>query len=91
MNKKDLVKQVAAFADLSHAQANRCLNAFIATVTDTLSQGDKVTLPGFQTFEARQRAGWTGRNPQTGADIEIPATTSPAFKAGQTLKKAVNA
>lgn len=89
MNKKDLVKQIAATADLSQAQADRCLNAFITVVTGTLSQGGRLTLPGFGTFETRQRAGRTGRNPQTGAEIEIPASTAPAFKAGQTLKDAV--
>lgn len=90
MNKMELVKRIASTADLSQAQAERCLSAFTTIVTDTLSQGDRLALPGFGTFEPRQRAARAGRNPQTGAELQIPASTVPAFKAGQSLKDAVN-
>lgn len=90
MNKTELVKQIAATSGLSQTQAERCLNAFTTTVAETLSQGDRLALPGFGTFEPRQRAARTGRNPQTGAELKIPASTIPAFKADQTLKGAVN-
>lgn len=89
MNKSELVKQIATTTDLSQAQAERCLSAFTESVAKTLSQGERLTLPGFGTFEARQRAARTGRNPQTGAELKIPASTVPAFKAGQGLKDAV--
>lgn len=90
MNKAELVSQIAASADVSKAQATKALDAFVASVTATLSNGDKLSLPGFGSFEPRQRAAREGRNPQTGKEIKIPASTVPAFKAGKTLKDAVN-
>lgn len=90
MNKTELVAQIAASADVSKAQATRVLDAFIETVATTLSNGDKLSLLGFGTFEPRQRAARSGRNPQTGAELHIPASTVPAFKAGQSLKHTVN-
>ncbi|MDN3525295.1 HU family DNA-binding protein [Halomonas sabkhae] len=89
MNKSELVKQIAATTDLSQAQAERCLTAFTDSVAKTLSQGDKLTLLGFGTFETRERAARTGRNPQTGEEMTIPSAKVPAFKAGQGLKDAV--
>lgn len=89
MNKSELVKQIATTADLSQAQSERCLTAFTDAVAKTLSQGDKLTLLGFGTFEARERAARSGRNPQTGEEMTIPAAKVPAFKAGQGLKDAV--
>ncbi len=89
MNKSQLTDAVAEQAGLSKAQADAAIDAVLAAVTSAVASGDKVTLPGFGTFEARERSARTGRNPQTGAEIEIAATTAPAFKAGAAFKKAV--
>jgi DNA-binding protein HU-beta len=90
MNKTELRDAVAEAAGLSAAQADKALNAVLDSITSTLASGDKVTLPGFGTFETRERAARSGRNPQTGESIEIAASTAPAFKAGAQLKQAVN-
>jgi DNA-binding protein HU-beta len=89
MNKMDVVDAVASRAGLSKADAGRALDAFIDGVSDALARGEKVTVTGFGTFEVRQRAARMGRNPQTGAPLHIPASKSPAFKAGKGLKDAV--
>lgn len=91
MNKTELVDAIAAAADITKAQASKAVDAFIDSVTKTLVKGDKVTLIGFGTFETRERSARTGRNPQTGKELKIAASTSPAFKAGKKLKDAVNA
>ncbi|NRA82916.1 MAG: HU family DNA-binding protein [Gammaproteobacteria bacterium] len=90
MNKSQLIDQIASGADISKAAAGRALDSFIDAVTGALKADDKVSLVGFGTFEVRQRAARTGRNPQTGAEIKIAAATVPAFKAGKALKDAVN-
>ena len=90
MNKTELRDAVAEAAGLSGAQAEKALNAVLDSITSALSNGDKVTLTGFGTFEARERAARRGRNPQSGEEIEIAASTTPAFKAGAQLKQAVN-
>ncbi|MCB0894582.1 MAG: HU family DNA-binding protein [Nocardioides sp.] len=90
MNKTELRDAVAEAADLSAAQADRALNAVLDSITSSLASGEKVTLPGFGTFETRDRAARQGRNPQTGETIDIAASTTPAFKAGAQLKQAVN-
>ena len=90
MNKTELVEAIAAAADITKAEANKALDAFIDNVTETLKKGDKVTLIGFGTFETRERSSRTGRNPHTGAEIQIAASTTPAFKAGKKLKDALN-
>lgn len=90
MNKSQLVDQIAANADISKAAAGRALDSIIEGVTDALKAGDSVALVGFGTFSVRERAARTGRNPQTGATIEIAAAKVPAFKAGKALKDAVN-
>lgn len=90
MNKSELIASIAVKADITKAQAGNCLNAFIDSVTISLTKEDNVALVGFGTFEVKQRAARTGRNPQTGAEIEIKAATVPAFKAGKALKDAVN-
>ena len=90
MNQTELVEAIAAAADITKAEANKALDAFIDNVTETLKKGDKVTLIGFGTFETRERSARTGRNPQTGAEIQIAASTTPAFKAGKKLKDALN-
>jgi DNA-binding protein HU-beta len=90
MNKSEMIDAIAEGADISKAAAGRALDAVIGTVTDTLKKGDTVNLIGFGTFEVRDRKARTGRNPQTGATIQIAAAKSPAFKAGKALKDAVN-
>lgn len=90
MNKSELIEKIASGADISKAAAGRALDSFIAAVTDGLKEGDKISLVGFGTFEVRDRAERTGRNPQTGKEIKIAAAKIPAFKAGKALKDAVN-
>jgi DNA-binding protein HU-beta len=90
MNKTELIDAVADAADLSKADAGRAVDAVLDTITGALKSSDTVTLVGFGTFLVRPRAARTGRNPQTGATINIKATNAPAFKAGKALKDAVN-
>ena len=91
MNKTELVEAVASRAGLSKADADRAVNGFVDAIEGALVRGEKVTVTGFGTFEVRDRAARMGRNPQTGAPLHIPATKSPAFKAGKGLKDAVRA
>ena len=90
MNKSDFIDAIASNADVPKNTANKVVNALIDVVTDTLKNGDSITLVGFGTFLVRERQARTGRNPQTGATMEIPAAKVPAFKAGKALKDAVN-
>lgn len=90
MTKADLVNAMAEKAGLSKADAEKALAAFTNVVTDALKAGDKVALVGFGTFSVGDRAARTGKNPQTGAQINIPAAKTPKFKAGKALKDAVN-
>lgn len=90
MNKSELIDAIAESANLTKADAGRALDATVAVVTAALKAGDSVTLVGFGTFAVRERAARTGRNPQTGQEIEIKASKSPSFKAGKGLKDAVN-
>ena len=90
MNKSQLKDAVAEASGLSGADAERALDAVIDSITKTVAAGEKVTIPGFGTFEARERSARTGRNPQTGAEIQIAASTAPAFKAGAAFKAAVS-
>ena len=90
MNKAELIDAVASSADLSKSSATEAVDAVVDTITESLRNGDSVTLVGFGTFEVRDRAARTGRNPQTGAEIQIKASKAPAFKAGKALKDAVN-
>jgi len=90
MNKSELVSAVAAKADLTKADTERALKAFMETITETLKDGEQVTLIGFGTFLVRERKARTGRNPRTGESIQIKAANNPAFKAGKALKDAVN-
>lgn len=90
MNKSELVAKVAAEAGVTQADANRVLDAIISTVGDTLKAGDNIALVGFGTFQVTKKAARTGRNPSTGAAIEIAARNAPVFKAGKTLKDKVN-
>ena len=90
MNKTDLIDAIADSADISKAAAGRALDGFVDAVTGALKKGDQVSLVGFGSFTVRERAARSGRNPQTGATIQIKASKSPAFKAGKALKDAVN-
>ncbi len=90
MNKSELVDAIADAADLSKASAGRALDAAVDAVTSALSNGDQVSLVGFGTFSVKHRAARAGRNPQTGAEIQIKAANVPSFKAGKALKDAVN-
>jgi DNA-binding protein HU-beta len=90
MNKTELIDAVASSADLSKADATRAVDAVVDNITETLRKGDAVTLVGFGTFEVRERAARSGRNPQTGETIQIKASKAPAFKAGKAFKDAVN-
>mgnify|MGYP003615288703 FL=1 len=90
MNKSQLIDKIADGADISKAAAGRALDAFIDAVGEALKEGDQLALVGFGTFAVRERAARSGRNPQTGATIEIAAGKVPAFKAGKALKDAVN-
>ena len=89
MNKADLIASVAEKANLTKKDSESAVNAFVATVTESLKKGDKISLVGFGTFEPRKRAARTGRNPQTGAAIKIAAKTVPAFSAGKKFKELV--
>ena len=90
MNKTELVANVAEKAGLSKKDAEKALSAVIESVEEALVEGDKVQLIGFGTFEGKDRAARTGRNPQTGKEIKIAASRNPVFKAGKALKDAVN-
>lgn len=89
MNKTDLINNIAAKSGLTKRDVEAVLNGFLGEVTEALQAGDKVQLIGFGTFETRSRSGRTGRNPQSGETIVIPASKIPAFKAGNKLKDAV--
>jgi DNA-binding protein HU-beta len=90
VNKSQLIEKIAEGADISKASAGRALDSFIESVTGALKESDSVALVGFGTFAVRERAARTGRNPQTGASIEIAAANVPSFKAGKALKDACN-
>ena len=90
MNKTELVDAIAKKTGLSKKDAAAAVDAFVDTVSATLKKKDKVQLVGFGTFQTSKRAARTGRNPQTGAEIKIKASTVPQFKAGKALKDAVN-
>lgn len=89
MNKSDLVDAVAEAAEVPKTTALRMIDAFTATITDALKNGDTVSIIGFGTFLVKERAPRMGRNPQTGESINIAASKSPAFKAGKVLKDAL--
>lgn len=90
MNKTELVAQIAAKAEITQKDAGKAFAAFVETVQEALVAGDNVQLIGFGTFEVRERAARTGRNPRTGEEIKIDAAKVPAFKAGKALKDAIN-
>ena len=90
MNKSELVTSVAEAASLSKKDAENAVAAVINSITNTLTEGQKVQIAGFGTFEVRERAERIGRDPRTSEEIVIPASKTPEFKAGKALKDAVN-
>ena len=90
MNKAELIAKISEESKLTKKAAETALDAFVTSVEEALKNGEKVQLVGFGTFETRERAERTGRNPQTGAEMKIPASIVPAFKAGKALKENVN-
>lgn len=90
MNKSELIDAIADKSELTKADAGRALDGFLGAVSEALTNGDSVALVGFGTFSVKERAERKGRNPQTGAEITIKAAKIPSFKAGKTLKDAVN-
>ncbi len=89
MNKVELIAQIAEKSGLSKKDAEKALAATVDTITEAVSNGDKVQLVGFGSFEVKQREARVGRNPKTKEAIEIPAARVPVFKAGRALKDAV--
>ncbi|MDO5717474.1 MAG: HU family DNA-binding protein [Tissierellia bacterium] len=91
MNKAELLASISEKSNLTKVESERALNAFLETVQETLAKGEKVQLVGFGTFEARERKAREGRNPRDPKEvIKIPASRAPVFKAGKSLKEAVN-
>ncbi|MEK7819494.1 MAG: HU family DNA-binding protein [Pseudomonadota bacterium] len=90
MNKQDLSSSVADSTGLTKSDANRAVDAVLDVITATLKKGGEIRLAGFGTFRVAKRAARTGRNPQTGASINIPASKQPKFSAGKSLKDVVN-
>jgi DNA-binding protein HU-beta len=90
MNKADLIDKMANNADITKTAAATALDSLLDGITATLQQGGKVTLVGFGSFSVSHRKARTGRNPQTGATIQIGAKNVPKFTAGKALKDAVN-
>ena len=90
MNKTELVAAVAEKANISKKDAEAAVKATTEVIADALKAGDKVALVGFGTFEVSERAARTGKNPATGATIQIPASKAPKFKAGKALKDSLN-
>ena len=90
MNKSELIEAVAEAAGLSKADSTRAFDAVVETITNAMKGGDQVSIVGFGSFLVRERSARTGRNPQTGAEIQIKAAKVPAFKPGKALKEAVN-
>lgn len=89
MNKSELIDAVASSTGESKRAVGDVVDGFISTIQQRVGTGEKVTLPGFGTFERRERSPRTARNPRTGEEIQVPATRVPAFKAGQGFKDAV--
>lgn len=89
MNKTELISAVAEASELSKKDAGKAVDAVFQTIMDSLGEGERVQIIGFGNFEVRDRAARKGRNPQTGEEIQIPASKVPAFKAGKALRDAV--
>lgn len=89
MNKSDLIAQVAESTELAKKDVTKAVDAVFEAISEALQKGDKVQLVGFGNFEVRERSARKGRNPQTGEEIEIPASKIPAFKPGKALKDGI--
>lgn len=89
MNKTELINAVAETSGLTKKDGEVALNAILDTIQNAMKNGDKVQLVGFGSLEVKERAARTGKNPATGATIEIPASKAPTFKAGKALKDAI--
>lgn len=90
MNKSELIDAVADESGLAKAEVQRALDSMLDTITGSVKRGEKVSISGFGNFELRERGARTGRNPQTGEQMRVPASKSPAFKPGKAFKEAVN-
>ncbi len=90
MTKTELIEKIAVEADLTKKDAGKAFGAVVSSITAALAAGEKVSVPGFGTFEVRQRKARTAKNPQNGEPLKIAACKVPAFKAGKALKEAVN-
>ena len=90
MNKTELVAAIAEKTQLTKKDSEMALKAFVNVVSEELKKGEKIQLVGFGTFEVSDRAARTGKNPQTGNAIDIPASKAPKFKAGKALKETIN-
>lgn len=90
MNKTDLIAAVAQKSEFSKKDTEKIINTFISTVIDSLKEGEKVQMVGFGVFEVKNREARKGHNPLTGAEIDIPASKAPVFKAGKAFKDALN-
>jgi DNA-binding protein HU-beta len=89
MNKSDLITHVSEATELSKKDVTKAVDAVFEAISEALQSGDKVQLVGFGNFEVRERSARKGRNPQTGEEIEIPASKIPAFKPGKALKDGI--
>ena len=89
MNKAELIDAVATKSELTKQDSRKAVDALFETISNTLAKEEKIQLIGFGTFEVRERAERTGRNPQTGEEMTIPASKVPAFKPGKELKEAI--
>ena len=90
MNKSELIEKIAIGVDITKASAGRALDSLLTSVTEELASGGEVALVGFGTYKVNNRAARKGRNPQTGAEIQIAAARVPSFKAGKALKDSCN-
>ncbi len=90
MNRKELIDALAGKTGSTKSDADKNIAALLEIISETLGKGENLALVGFGTFEVRERAARTGRNPATGAELNIAASKTPAFKPGATLKAAVN-
>lgn len=89
LNKSELIAKVAEKTELTKKDASKAVDAVFASISESLQDGDKVQVIGFGNFEVRERAARKGRNPQTGEEIDIPASKVPAFKPGKALKEGI--
>ena len=90
MNKTELIAAVAKATEMKKVDADKAVNAVLTTIQKTLKKGEKVQLIGFGTFEAKKRPARTARNPRTGAEIKVPASKAPTFKASKVFKDELN-